>query len=87
MDVYSILLLLGIIAWVVGTVVVTVRDGYRATPDDPAVLHNAGVGANSELCGSRRPVRRPRDPRGDLGTARDLELRQNVFDVRRRSLW
>ena len=87
MDVYSILLLLGIISWVVGTVVVTVRDGYRATPDDPAALQNVGVDAGSELCGGRRPVGRPRHPRGDLGTARDLELRQNVFDVRRRSLW
>ena len=87
MDVYSILLLLGIIAWVVGTVVVTVRDGYRAIPDDPAAVQNARSGEGSEVCGGRGPVRRARHPRGDLGTARDLKLRQDVFDVRRGGLW
>jgi len=35
MDLYAVLLLAGALASVVGTVVVTVRDGYRPTPVDP----------------------------------------------------
>jgi len=35
MDLYAVLLLAGALASVVGTVVVTVRDGYRPVPFDP----------------------------------------------------
>jgi hypothetical protein len=35
MDLFALVLLVGIVASVVGTVVVTVRDGYRPVPFDP----------------------------------------------------